>query len=104
MASRGGLAIDKGDAVWTVILCKRRIRVSLERTREYLISLVHELCKLPQETEWVEFKQNQAEPEVIGEYISALSNSAALLGKSRGYVVWGIEDGTHNVVGTTFRP
>ena len=78
--------------------------MSLERTKEYLVSLLHELRKVPQETEWVEFKHNQADPEAIGEYISALSNSAALLGKSSGYVIWGIQDETHNIVGTTFQP
>lgn len=78
--------------------------MSTERNIEYLVGVIRELCKLPNETEWVEFKQNQAEPEEIGEYISALSNSAALEGKSSGYVIWGIEDGTHVVVGTTFRP
>ena len=78
--------------------------MNAERNKEHLVRLVHELRKLPKETEWVEFKQNKAEPHEIGEYISALSNSAALAGKSRAYVVWGIEDGTHRVVGTSFRP
>ncbi len=78
--------------------------MSSERNTEYLVSLVHELRKLPKETEWLEFKQNRAEPEEIGEYISALSNSAALEDKSSGYVIWGIEDGAHAVAGTSFRP
>ena len=41
---------------------------------------------------------------MIGEYISALSNTAALNGKSHAYVAWGIEDITHNIIGTTFSP
>ena len=44
---------------------------------EYLAGLLHELRQLPKETEWVEFKRNNAKPEEIGEYISALANSAA---------------------------
>ena len=48
------------------------------RSVEYLQSLVRELVKLPNETEWVEFKCNNKQPQMIGEYISALSNSAAL--------------------------
>jgi predicted HTH transcriptional regulator len=41
----------------------------------------------------------------LGEYLSALSNSAALHRKESGYLVWGIADGPGNpVVGTTFRP
>ncbi len=74
------------------------------RTVEYLTSLVNELRKLPKETEWVEFKVNDAEPQEIGEYLSALSNAAALHGKAFAYLVWGVKDGTHDLVGTTFDP
>lgn len=70
----------------------------------YLASLVRELCKLPAETPWLEFKHNKYDPQVIGERISALANSAALEGKSTAYLVWGIEDGTHCVLGTSFDP
>jgi ATP-dependent DNA helicase RecG len=63
-----------------------------------------ELALLPTETEWVEFKHNNADPQEIGEYLSALANAAALHRQPRGYIVWGIEDGTHNVVGTSFIP
>lgn len=78
--------------------------MTTDRTHEYLISLVHELRKLPKETEWVEFKLNDAEPEDIGEYLSALANSAALCGKAFAYLVWGIEDSSHDIVGTKFSP
>jgi len=71
---------------------------------EYLVGLLHELCQLPKETEWVEFKSNNANPEDIGECISALSNAAALMGKANAYVIWGVADETHELVGTTFRP
>ena len=63
-----------------------------------------ELLALPQETEWAEFKHNYSDPQMIGEYLSAISNSAALESQSFGYIVWGIEDGTHNIVGTSFKP
>lgn len=65
---------------------------------------LEELRRLPAETEWVEFKHNNSNPEEIGEYISAISNGAALHGKRTGYLVWGIEDGTRSVVGTSFQP
>ena len=71
---------------------------------EYLNSLVAELRKLPRETAWVEFKVNNADPEEIGEYLSALSNAAALYGKANAYLVWGVKNETHEVVGTTFKP
>ncbi|MCI5141246.1 MAG: ATP-binding protein [Candidatus Electrothrix sp. ATG1] len=66
--------------------------------------MIQELCKLPAETEWVEFKHNNDNPEKIGEYLSALANSAALLGKVTAYMVWGIDNQTHAVLGTNFHP
>jgi len=69
-----------------------------------LQGLLRELCRLPAETEWVEFKSNKDSAEMIGEYISALANSAALIGKQSGYVVWGVNDEDHEVIGTTFKP
>lgn len=72
--------------------------------KERLIDLVHQLTALPHETEWIEFKHNQANLQEIGEYISALSNACALHGKAWGYILWGIEDVTHNIIGTTFQP
>ena len=66
--------------------------------------LVMELTRLPQEAEWVEFKQSNAFHEDMGEYISALANSAALLGQRAGFLVWGVEDVTHAIVGTSFNP
>lgn len=78
--------------------------MTTDRSNDYLTGLVRELCKQPAETEWLEFKQNNAEPQEIGEYLSALSNSAALCGKAFAYLVWGVEDGTHALVGTSFIP
>lgn len=69
-----------------------------------LTALLDRLRAEPRETEWLEFKANRYEPQVLGEYLSALANSACLAGKPRGYLVFGIEDGTHTVVGTTFDP
>jgi len=74
------------------------------RDNDYISGLVGELCKLPRETEWVEFKVNQSNPQVIGEYISALANAAALCGKAFAYLVWGVEDESHSIVGTSFSP
>jgi ATP-dependent DNA helicase RecG len=71
---------------------------------DYQSGLITELRKLSTEVGWAEFKENNFNPEDIGEYISALSNTAALNGKTNAYVVWGIKDGTHEVVGTTFKP
>ena len=75
-----------------------------DRNQNYIRGLVRELRSLPRETDWVEFKVGQREPHMIGEYISALANAAALHGRPHTYMLWGIEDKTHEVVGTVFSP
>ena len=74
------------------------------RPPEYIASLVNELRRQTSETEWVEFKVNNSDPNTIGRNISALANGAALHGKTSAYLVWGIEDSTHSIVGTRFYP
>ncbi len=78
--------------------------MTVDRPLEYLQSLVRELCRLPHETEWVEFKVGNDKPEIIGEYISALANAAAYCGKVHAYLLWGIKNDTHEIVGTQFKP
>lgn len=62
--------------------------------------LVLELCKLPQETGWVEFKHNNCDPKMVGEDISALANSAVIADRSYAYMIWGVDDNTHEIIGT----
>lgn len=69
-----------------------------------LIVLVNRLRREASETEWLEFKENNYEPQPLGEYLSALANGACVAGKSRGYLAFGIQDGSHTVVGTSFDP
>lgn len=69
---------------------------------ENLKSLITELCKLPIETEWLELKVNNEDPAQIGKYISALGNSAALWEKNYAYVLWGVDNSSHAIVGTNF--
>lgn len=78
--------------------------MTTDRSHEYLVGLIRELCKLPHEAEWVEFKVDNEDPESIGEYLSALANAAALHGKAFAYMVWGVEDKSHRIVGTQFSP
>ncbi len=70
---------------------------------EDLSTLLVQLAALSEEAEWVEFKTNFKDPDEIGQYLSALSNSAALKRKPTAYLVWGVEDQTHKLVGTSFR-
>ncbi len=72
--------------------------------QEDLQILIDELRALPHESEWVEFKQNNKNPQKIGEYVSALANSACIENKEYAYLVYGIKDETHQAVGTTFQP
>ena len=46
-----------------------------------LIDVVNDIIKRSDEEKWFEFKVNWFEEEKIGQYISALSNSASILGK-----------------------
>ncbi len=62
--------------------------------------LIDALVTRPKETEWIEFKQNFHSKEEIGVRISALSNSAFLCKVSFAYMVFGVQDETHNIVGT----
>lgn len=71
-----------------------------EKKMENLELLIRELCQLPKEIPWVEFKCNNYDPRMIGEDICALANAAALHEKNCGYMVWGIDDCTHEITGT----
>ncbi len=68
------------------------------------IMLIDRLRALPAEREWFEFKHDWYEPQVLGEYLSALANSACLSSQPRGYLAFGIDNETHDVVGTRFDP
>lgn len=73
-------------------------------TNNELHALLDELRAQPKEAEWLEFKVNKAIPQNIGEYISGLANAASLEDRDHGYLVFGIKDETHAVVGTNFYP
>lgn len=66
--------------------------------------LLTNLRRLLGEREWVEFKQNNESPEMIGETVAALSNGARLCNEPMAYMVWGVRDSDHDIVGTAFEP
>lgn len=70
---------------------------------ENLDLLIRELIQLPTETSWLEFKHNNADPEMIGRDICALANAAAYQDRDVAYLIWGVEDKTHELLGTSFR-
>ncbi len=55
--------------------------------QEEFARLIRSLAALPRESEWVELKHNNADPQKIGENVSAVSNGAALLRKPMGYLL-----------------
>lgn len=68
-----------------------------------LIALIDELRALPKETEWVEFKASTIKPnEKLGDYISGLSNAACIKNQSFAYLVLGIDNTTHQVIGSQY--
>lgn len=68
------------------------------------VALIDQLRAEPAETSWVEFKGNNTDPEMIGKRCSALANAARVDGRDLAYLVWGIQDGSHAVIGTDFDP
>jgi len=70
---------------------------------QQLKELVNDLVKQSHESEWLEFKHNYHSAEEIGERLSALSNGACIRNQSFGYLVFGVEDKTHRVIGTKFK-
>ncbi len=66
-------------------------------------ALLKRLLQEPTETPWLEFKQGNGDPKVIGPCVAACSNAAILQGKDRAFIVFGIEDVTKARVGTNVR-
>jgi ATP-dependent DNA helicase RecG len=69
-----------------------------------MIAALPDLLTQARERSTVEFKSNWDQAEDIGEYISALANAAALEGHERAWMIWGVDDLTRQVKGTTFDP
>jgi predicted HTH transcriptional regulator len=67
-------------------------------------TIIDDIQASPKECEWVEIKENNANPEEIGTYVSALANGAAYMGQSKGYLVFGMTNKNHTIVGTTYQP
>ncbi len=78
--------------------------------RSDIHKLFYELLNEGNESEWLEFKTNFGEknksisPEGVGEYISALSNSACISGREYGYLVLGVASDNKSIVGTDLDP
>lgn len=74
-------------------------------TEQELKGIFNRLQALRTETEVVEFKEakNNFDFGKLGKYFSALSNEANLKGKPYAWLVFGIEDKHHKIVGSQYR-
>ncbi len=72
---------------------------------EELVETLNELRALPAENETVEFKKAETSFSFddLGKYFSALSNEANLRGKENAWLVFGIENKNHKIVGTQYK-
>lgn len=75
-------------------------------THSELHTILRNLRNLTAENEIVEFKEakNVYDFNKLGKYFSALSNEANLKGKPYAWLVFGVENRKHAIVGTKFRP
>lgn len=74
-------------------------------TKADLRNTLEELLRMPAETEVVEFKKarNGFGDQELGEYFSALSNEANLREKKCAWLVFGVENDTHVVLGSNYK-
>ena len=73
------------------------------KTNEELTQILNELLK-NFENEVVEFKsaKNNFSIDKLGKYFSAISNEATLRNKQYGWIVFGIDDKTHDFINTHY--
>jgi len=73
------------------------------KTQIELEEILTALLKYP-ENEWVEFKKatNNFDINKLGQYFSAISNESNLNNKQYGWIVFGVDDKTHEITGTNY--
>lgn len=75
-------------------------------TQEDLQSKLASMMALPSETEWIEFKEarNDYHFDELGQYFSALSNEANLMGQPAGWLIFGVTNRPPRLIcGTKYR-
>jgi ATP-dependent DNA helicase RecG len=75
------------------------------KTTQEINFILNQLISMPSENEVVEFKEakNEFDFRKLGKYFSALSNEANLKGANNGWLVFGVENNHHQIVGTQYR-
>jgi len=76
----------------------------LIKSYKELCDILYELIKNP-ENECVEFKRAEKDFDIdkLGKYFSAISNETTLKNKQYGWIIFGIDDKTHNFTNTRYR-
>lgn len=79
--------------------------MTVNRSQEYLLSILQELRKLPAETEWVEFKEAKTNYsfDEIGKYFSALANETNLNNEPCGWLIFGVVNADPSICGSDYR-
>ena len=74
-------------------------------TETDLLELLDSLRAEPIETEWLEFKEAKTslDSRELGRYVSALANEARLADRPCGWIVLGVRNSDHAIVGTAYR-
>ncbi|GHT37343.1 hypothetical protein AGMMS49574_29980 [Bacteroidia bacterium] len=74
-------------------------------TEQELNKILTDALSLPAETEIVEFKEAKESYDFgkLGKYFSALSNEANLKGKSCAWLIFGVENKKHQIIGSRYR-
>lgn len=88
------------------IHCKKNLsQTLLNRKRGVMDSeTLEKIIKKNNESEIVEYKTNFDDGNKIGEYISALGNSALIDSNLCAYMIWGVKDSSKEIIGTKFDP
>ena len=69
---------------------------------QHIQLLKKQILEIGKEVRFLEFKSNYQDAERLGKYVSALSNGACLDNKEKGYLYFGVEDETLELIGTIF--
>lgn len=69
-----------------------------------LAEIVKKLCQNNTELEHVEFKENLSDHERIAKTVCGIINALTRNQIARGYMIWGVTDTDHSIVGTAFNP
>lgn len=75
------------------------------KSENMISTKLNELLNLSSENECLEFKEakNTYDFDKLGKYFSALCNEANLGGKNEAWLIFGVKDEGHLIVGTKFR-